>query len=370
MKRVLVIEDDPLVRANIVDLLEAENYDVQAAENGKIGVDHALKHPPDIIVCDIMMPEMDGYQVMDALRTAPSTQNTPFIFLSAMADKTQVRQGMDMGADDYLTKPFKRQELLSAIVARLDRKARMDEEARRKLDSLRSNISLSLPQELHAPLASILGTQQLLLELYDSYNKSHVLSMIEKMHKDTRRLQRLVQNFLLYARLELLASDEAQIRALRSEALDQPGTVIGNVATNKAKEADRDKDLKLELADVPICVSDTAMAMIISELVDNALKFSLPGTPVQVKGEADDTHYLISVIDQGPGLASSHLSQISPFIQFERRWSQREGTGFGLTLAKRMAELYDGELILDNWQDAESGIQGAKAVIAFKRVKA
>ncbi|AFY35616.1 EAL domain-containing response regulator [Calothrix sp. PCC 7507] len=123
MPKILVIEDEELVRENLLDLLEAEDFDTIAAANGKIGVNLAFSELPDLILCDMMMPEIDGYGVLSILRQDPIMSTIPFIFLTAKSAKSDFRQGMDMGADDYLTKPFTRAELLSAIMNRLEKKA-------------------------------------------------------------------------------------------------------------------------------------------------------------------------------------------------------------------------------------------------------
>ncbi|MBE9051443.1 EAL domain-containing response regulator [Nostocales cyanobacterium LEGE 11386] len=123
MTKILVIEDEESVRENLLDLLEAEDFETITAANGKIGINLAISTVPDLILCDMMMPEMDGYSVLTALRQEPLTATIPFIFLTAKSAKADFRQGMDMGADDYLTKPFTRAELLSAIMNRLERQA-------------------------------------------------------------------------------------------------------------------------------------------------------------------------------------------------------------------------------------------------------
>lgn len=119
MKKILVIEDEELVRNNILEILDTVDFRVIGACNGGIGVQLAEEHLPDLILCDVMMPELDGYGVLEALRNNPVTATIPFIFLTAKGDKTDIRQGMNLGADDYLTKPFRRKELLGAIEARL-----------------------------------------------------------------------------------------------------------------------------------------------------------------------------------------------------------------------------------------------------------
>ncbi|AUT01175.1 diguanylate cyclase [Nostoc sp. CENA543] len=123
MIKILVIEDEELVRENILDLLAAEDFETVSAPNGRIGINLAIAEFPDLILCDMMMPEVDGYGVLTALRQEPLTAAIPFIFLTAKSAKADFRQGMDMGADDYLTKPFTRAELLSAVMNRLERQA-------------------------------------------------------------------------------------------------------------------------------------------------------------------------------------------------------------------------------------------------------
>ncbi|HLP90963.1 MAG TPA: EAL domain-containing response regulator [Nostocaceae cyanobacterium] len=125
MPKILVIEDEESVRENLLDLLEAEDFETIAAANGKIGLNLAITETPDLILCDMMMPEIDGYGVLTALRQDPLTATIPFIFLTAKSAKADFRQGMDMGADDYLTKPFTRAELLSAIMNKLEKYANL-----------------------------------------------------------------------------------------------------------------------------------------------------------------------------------------------------------------------------------------------------
>jgi DNA-binding response OmpR family regulator len=123
MKKILLIEDDPILRENTAELLVLSNYTVVIASNGNLGVVLALKERPDIVVCDIMMPELDGYDVLNALSKNKSTKYIPFIFLSAKTERKDVRKGMDLGADDYITKPFNEEDLINAIESRLEKVA-------------------------------------------------------------------------------------------------------------------------------------------------------------------------------------------------------------------------------------------------------
>ncbi len=125
MKKILIIEDNFEVRDNLSEILELSNYDVVTAENGKIGVQKALTNTPHLILCDVMMPELDGFGVLKILDQHPATRNIPFIFLTAKAEKSDFRKGMNLGADDYITKPFDDVELLEAIERRLEKSDRL-----------------------------------------------------------------------------------------------------------------------------------------------------------------------------------------------------------------------------------------------------
>ncbi|QNK77105.1 response regulator [Winogradskyella sp. PAMC22761] len=128
MKTVLLIEDDTVLRENTAELLELSNYNVITATNGKLGVEMSKEHLPDIIICDIMMPILDGYGVLEELSKNSNTKFIPFIFLSAKTERQDVRKGMDLGADDYITKPFSEDEIISAIESRIAKAAILKEE--------------------------------------------------------------------------------------------------------------------------------------------------------------------------------------------------------------------------------------------------
>jgi len=140
-KKVLIIEDNNDIRENVVEILELANYQVFEANNGKTGVDLAIKNLPDVILCDIMMPELDGYGVLYLLNKNPETANIPFIFLTAKAERLDLRKGMEMGADDYLTKPFDDMDLLNAIETRLKKKQQQQNFYSNSLDRLSTLIS-------------------------------------------------------------------------------------------------------------------------------------------------------------------------------------------------------------------------------------
>jgi len=140
MKKILLIEDNNDIRENTAEILELSNYHVILAENGIIGVEKAIEYAPDLIICDIMMPGLDGYGVLHSVHKNEGIKNTPFIFLTAKTERSEYRKGMELGADDYITKPFEGIELLNAVDSRL-----------KKLDLLKKELTPSL-EGLH-PMA-------------------------------------------------------------------------------------------------------------------------------------------------------------------------------------------------------------------------
>jgi CRP-like cAMP-binding protein/AmiR/NasT family two-component response regulator len=136
MKKILLIEDNSDIRENTTEILELDGYEVLTAENGKIGVEMATKHKPDLIICDIMMPVLDGYGVLHLLSKNPETENIPFIFLTAKADRSDFRKGMEMGADDYITKPFDDLDLLNAIESRFKKIELLKKKYTKNIDGL------------------------------------------------------------------------------------------------------------------------------------------------------------------------------------------------------------------------------------------
>ncbi|MFO1512828.1 MAG: response regulator transcription factor [Verrucomicrobiota bacterium] len=146
MKKILVIEDEAETRNNLVLMLEMEGFKPIAAPNGQVGVELAKKELPEVILCDVSMPKLDGYGVLEALRANEQTVSIPFIFLTAKGDKKDLRAGMNLGADDYLTKPASAEDVLSAINARLDRHAEKEKAAMAKAE-LKPNFDSAKPLE-------------------------------------------------------------------------------------------------------------------------------------------------------------------------------------------------------------------------------
>lgn len=192
MTKILVIDDEESIRENLLELLEAEEFETIGAENGVVGIKLATEQIPDLILCDVMMPESDGYDVIKALRSNSATATIPFIFLTAKADKSDTRKGMELGADDYLTKPCTANELINAIATRLDKQQLIIQQSEEKLNELRRNIAHSLPHELRNPLNGIMGLAEILLDEYDSIEADEAKEMLAEIKLSGKRLYRLI----------------------------------------------------------------------------------------------------------------------------------------------------------------------------------
>lgn len=358
MHKILVIEDETTVRHNLVELLSYENFNVIAAENGRIGVQLAQEVAPDLIICDVMMPQLDGHDVLKILRQQPSTATIPFIFLTAKCEKADFRQGMQLGADDYLTKPFTRVELLAAISSRLEKQSAIHQHSQKKLDELRSSITMSLPHEMRTPLNGILGFSDLLSKEADNLTRQEIREMAEGIHKSGERLYKLIQKFLLYVELEITATDPQRIKLLLNHKTAFPSTSLKRLIEEKARKAGRSADVHINWqTSCRLKICETRLYKIVEELLDNALKFSQPKTDIHVTSTIIDNKLSLSFTDCGRGMTSAQISDLGAYRQFERKLYEQQGSGLGLIIVKRIAELHGGELKIESKPKEKTVVQ-------------
>ena len=359
MTKILVIEDQEDIREIICEILMAEDFEVIDAGDGDIGVKLARTEIPDLIICDIMMPKLDGYGVLKELRKNPHTDTIPFIFLTAKASKFDLRQGMQLGADDYLSKPFSREELLGAITARQKKQKAIKKQSQQQLDELRGNLTRSLPHELHTPLNGILGFSQILIEDYDVISRDDALKMLKHIYSSGERLYRITQNFLLYAELELWENAPQSQKQLvrKEERVAYTEKVMAQFCLNQANKTEREADLILDLEPFTVNISERQFAKIIEEILDNAFKFSAPGTPVYIKTSHHQETIVISIRNSGIGMTTEQIAKLGAYMQFERKIHEQQGSGLGLILAKRLTELNRGKLIIESIPNQETNVQ-------------
>ncbi|NDJ62743.1 MAG: hybrid sensor histidine kinase/response regulator [Chloroflexi bacterium] len=348
-KKILVVEDAQSLRKDILEMLSFEGFEVIGAENGKEGVEQAYKQLPNLIICDIMMPVMDGFQVLHELRKNPVMATVPFIFLTARTDRVDHRKGMNLGANDYLTKPFTVSELLATVHARLAQEAEWVSTTENRLDELRGNIIRSLPHELRTPLNVILGFSDLLIADCHSMDASRIEDMARHINDAGMRLYQLVENFLIYANLELAKADERRLDTLQNGYLANPAETVRTAARIKVHQLKRSDDLEMAVEDVAaVGVVEEYLKKIVEELVDNACKFSEEGHKVHVKAAAVDGRYVLAVRDEGRGMTPEQIRNVGAYMQFDRQLYEQQGNGLGLVISRRLAELHGGELVIES----------------------
>ncbi|NJR48927.1 MAG: hybrid sensor histidine kinase/response regulator [Leptolyngbyaceae cyanobacterium CSU_1_3] len=358
MEKILVIEDEPQIRANIQEILALSEFETIAAPEGLTGVQMAKDYIPDLIICDIMMPELTGYEVLTAIRQDEVTSTIPLIFLTAQTHRSEMRRGMEYGAADYLMKPFSPSELLRAVTTQLVKREASRRVAETKLDRLRTNISMALPHELYTPLNGILGMSELLADQDHTFSANEVCEMAQIIQTSARRLCRLTQNFLLYAELEVIASNPEKVQQLRKEQKSSfAKSAISSIAQLKAQQAGRDKDLQLDLQNLPLPISEERLSKVVEELIDNAFKFSQPGTLVKVCSWFDGSTFTLHIIDHGRGMTADQVANLGAYMQFERKYYEQQGSGLGLVIAKRLVELHGGVLTISSIPEEQTIVQ-------------
>src|SRR5262245_6284984 len=215
MKKILVIDDEEWLREMVQLALTQKGYDVVEAGNGSLGIEVAQKELPDLLLIDVNTEQVDGYLTLSSLRNHPTTASIPFILMTGLADNAGMRHGMELGADDYLPKPFSIDALYASVEARLKKVQTVRQEAEKKLADLRDNISLMLPHELRTPLNGILAYGEILAKDAQTLPASEVAEMGQVIYDSGKRLERLVENALIYAQLQVLETDPQKLSALR-----------------------------------------------------------------------------------------------------------------------------------------------------------
>lgn len=352
---ILVIEDETDLRESIVRLLHFEGYNVTAARDGEEGLALARTNLPDLILCDILMPRLDGYGVLSALRADPATRTIPVIFLTAKTARSDLRQGMALGANDYITKPFTESDLLAALEARLQRQETVRAALGQPLDALRQSIVHALPLELRTLLTDIMGRATTLEQRAHALAPDDVYEAAQFMRDAAYKLQRHIENYLIFTHLDILRLSAERVIIGRDDCYDNPAALIMNTARAVAAGRQRTADLILAVDDVPVCISEYSLTKVVEELVSYMLAESAPGTAVRVASRVCEDAYDLSIEAQHIRPAPDVLAALDVSPVTVRELQELHAPIIGLIVAKHLLTVHRGTLV---WHSSpESGLQ-------------
>lgn len=346
-QRILLVEDNDAMRDGVRDILELAGYDVMTAGDGDQALALMGTHTPDLIISDIMMPQMDGYQLYDSIRQNRAWNAVPFIFLTAKGERADVRMGKQLGADDYLTKPFDSEDLLVAVEGKLKRSRQLETFSVAAINDLKSSIVRTLSHEFRTPLTFIQGYSELLEMSGPGIDINSFQEFLRGIRRGSERLNRLVEDFLLLVRLETNQMEEAMLANQGEVSL---ADMVHNAARTRASQA----------AEAHITVSVTAepglivrtnpvyATDILTRLLDNAIKFSR-GRAAQVWMHAfrEGDTARIDVVDHGVGMASGELPHLFNVLQqINRSQYEQQGAGLGLAIAHGLVQVLGGQMLV------------------------
>ncbi len=342
MDKVLIIEDDDLIRENLVELFSMEGFEVHQAENGFLGIEKAKKIYPNLILSDIMMAEMNGFTVYKILKQIDEFQLTPFIFLSALNEKENIREGMNLGADDFITKPFENTELINVVKNRIEKTKKV----KSSLEELKSNLVRSIPHEFLTPLHGIIGFSELIKDglKTNEIDKSELIEYANYIIESSNKLSRIINNYILFTELEILSKDHQKKTEIKNEKVQSPNQLIYHYIKEISKKFDREQDIDFQFdEEKPIFIKKNYLEKIITELLDNSLKFSEKFDKINISTFEKNNFLELSISDNGVGMNEAQILKINSFNQFDRSKNEQSGLGLGLFLTKKILEIHEGQ---------------------------
>ncbi len=350
--RLLVVEDDVHLLQGIRDILEIEGYEVFTAASGVEGLDilNELPTPPDLIISDIMMPRMDGYQFFEAVRASEAWIGIPFVFLTAKGEKHDVRLGKRLGADDYVIKPMDPEDLLVIVESKLRRHRQLATSYEGQVVDIKRKILTILNHEFRTPLTYMVAYSDMLNTDADSLTSDELRVFLRGVNSGADRFRRLVENFI--ALVELETGEAAQNFQWRQQPITNLGPLVNEVREVCRTQAE-DKGVRIEVSAperVPEFMGDyDYLRAALLQLMDNAIKFSgKPDSTVTLRVTADEAHVFIAVKDRGRGIEPQYLPDIwEPFTQVKRDQYEDQGAGSGLPIVKGIVELHGGTIDVD-----------------------
>lgn len=343
--KILVVDDEEVNVELITELLRLEGYEVRGTFGGREALAYLKSETPDLIISDVLMPDMSGYELYDCVQAHRTWHAIPFIFLSGLSDRESIRAGKEIGVDDYLTKPIDHVELLATVRGKLKRSARIRASAQEEVARLKNEIVSTLSHEFRTPLALIQGISSLLLDEGGAIEADDLKEFLEGIKRGGDRLQSLVEDFLLVANIE---SGEVEKNYERAKRRAMIGPVLRS-AIETAEPAFQAKGMMYTLSlpeGLPaVVMNERQIQDVIERVLDNAVKFSAEGSTVHIQTEQGKEGVSVRVMDQGVGIASYEIPHIfDKFYQAGRADMEQQGAGLGLFIARRLTEINGGTL--------------------------
>ena len=362
---ILLVEDDYSILDGMGDLLMVFDlgYDIRIrkATNGEEGLAVMEEETPDLIVSDIMMPRMNGFEFLARVRENPAWVHIPFIFLTAKGKKEDILEGRRSGAELYITKPFVSEELLELVKTQLDRTFELQEARQNKLDNLKRNILQLLNHEFRTPLTYVTAYYEMLADsLVSLEDNAHLQEYLRGIQVGSQRLTRLVEDLITI--MEIRTGEAAAAFEREARPVEQVGELLRQRArAAEARAAERgvtfhydiDPDLPVVLG-VPALLGDA-----MDRLLDNAVKFTVSRTggpkKIFVRGTTRNDQAVLSVKDSGVGFPAHVRDQLFElFFQHNRELMEQQGSGAGLAIAKGLVDLHGGAIEAESEQGAGS----------------
>ncbi len=339
--KLLVAEDDLDILDDINSFFVKEGFEVRSCSNGLEALTALNSFTPDIIISDIMMPYLDGFELFEKVKSNFMLKSIPFIFLTAKADLNSIRKGMNLGADDYLTKPFNFDELLLAVNTRIDKYKSFNE----KLTNIKEQISKYVPHELRTPLVGILGFSNILKNEIDCLSKDDIIEMVEKIELSGKRLLNVVEKFLKYTELDSLATHKWDEHDYLSQ-IDL--AAFQEIVINHYFIKDRIEKIIFNIHPSPVKIPLYFFKTIITELLENCVKYSPSNSIIEIKGVCNNNFYCIDVVDHGFGITKEQILNIDYLQQFDRAQKEISGNGIGLAMVKKILSIIEGTFNIES----------------------
>lgn len=342
---ILLVDDDPAILEGVADLLELYGYDVTTAIDGHKALQTMQHSVPDLVISDIMMPNMDGYEFFEMVRDNPAWTPIPFIFLTARGQRTDIRRGQSLGADAYLTKPFEPEDLIIAVQARLKRARDVQQAAKANVEEMKQQLITIFSHELRTPLAYIYGYVNLLREQHNDLTEENIADMLEGAHRGTQRLVGLVEDLMLLVQIESgIIEMEIGLELGQMSICDIVHTAVEkNIHYANERGITVTTDISKRVC---ACRYSMYVENALSRLLNNAIKFCRKDTgQVTVTAEREGEKVFVHIKDNGIGISPAKQQLIfERFQQIDREAMEQQGVGLGLTLARALIRLHHGDI--------------------------